>query len=357
MGCTWSGLHALYDVVNPGGSDIFIGNRHFKIIQQLGEGGYAFVYLVKEQTSDISSTSSPANLSPDGQYAVKKVLVQSQEQLQLVKAEINAQQRFHHPNLLPLLDHAIIPAPGRGLSQGGSSSQGGGGGQEAYLLFPVHREGTLQDMLDWKEQKQRLSPFQVLHIFGQICAGLQHMHSHNPPYAHNDIKPANVLVTRKGGAHVSAVIMDFGSTRAARHNIQSRSAALELQEWAAQHCTAPYRAPELWDCPSQVEIDERVDIWALGCTFFALMYGQNPFEYSLGEAGGSLQLAAMSGQVKWPAPSNPPYPESFHSLVTWMLQTNIALRPSVGDVCLHVERLMAKLPPAVLPPSFEDGAR
>lgn len=31
------------------------------------------------------------------------------------------------------------------------------------------------------------------------------------------------------------------------------------------HCTAPYKAPELFDVPSQCTIDERVDVWSLGC--------------------------------------------------------------------------------------------
>jgi hypothetical protein len=39
---------------------------------------------------------------------MKKVLIQSKEQLDLVKEEIHVWTLFNHPNLLPLLDHAII---------------------------------------------------------------------------------------------------------------------------------------------------------------------------------------------------------------------------------------------------------
>ena len=39
---------------------------------------------------------------------MKKVLIQSKEQLDLVKEEIRVSSLFNHPNLLPLLDHAII---------------------------------------------------------------------------------------------------------------------------------------------------------------------------------------------------------------------------------------------------------
>lgn len=47
MGCTLSGLSALYDSMGTH-EDIYIGKRRFRLLQQIGEGGYAFVYLVTE---------------------------------------------------------------------------------------------------------------------------------------------------------------------------------------------------------------------------------------------------------------------------------------------------------------------
>ncbi|KAG2543283.1 hypothetical protein PVAP13_9NG736300 [Panicum virgatum] len=82
-----------------------------------------------------------------------------------------------------------------------------------------------------------------------MCEGLKHMHSFDPPYAHNDVKPGNVLITRRKGQAPVATLMDFRSARPARKQIRSHSEVLQLQEWAAEHCSAPYRAPELWLCP------------------------------------------------------------------------------------------------------------
>ena len=39
---------------------------------------------------------------------MKKILIQNKEQLELVREEIRVSSLFNHPNLLPLLDHAII---------------------------------------------------------------------------------------------------------------------------------------------------------------------------------------------------------------------------------------------------------
>lgn len=55
------------------------------------------------------------------------------------------------------------------------------------------------------------------------------MHSLEPPYAHNDVKPGNVLITRRKGKSPLAILMDFGSARPARREIRSRSEALRLQ--------------------------------------------------------------------------------------------------------------------------------
>lgn len=63
----------------------------------------------------------------------------------------------------------------------------------------------------------------------QLCAGLKHMHSLEPPYAHNDVKPGNILITHRKGQAPLAILMDFGSARPARKQICSRAEALQLQ--------------------------------------------------------------------------------------------------------------------------------
>lgn len=51
MGCSFSGLNALYDSTSGA---VWINENRYKIIRQLGEGGFAFVYLVKEVINDTS---------------------------------------------------------------------------------------------------------------------------------------------------------------------------------------------------------------------------------------------------------------------------------------------------------------
>ncbi|KAJ8560588.1 hypothetical protein K7X08_022448 [Anisodus acutangulus] len=301
MGCSFSGLNGLYDAVN-GGGDVWINENRFKIIRQLGEGGFAYVFLVKEVLSDPSNPGiskkfkDPSHISDDGTYAMKKLLIQNSEQLEMVREEIRVSSLFSHPNLLPLLDHAIISVK---VSQDQSCKH------QACLLFPVHLDGTLlYNAKAMKAKKEFFSTSDVLQIFRQ------------PPLA---------------------MLMDFGSAGPSRRQIRSRSETLQLQ-----HVSAPFRAPELWDCPSQCDVDERTDIWSLGCTLYAIMYGVSPFEYALGESGGSLQLAIVNAQMKWPTGPSPPYPEALHQFVTWMLQPQATVRPRIDDILIHVDKLISK---------------
>jgi serine/threonine protein kinase len=56
------------------------------------------------------------------------------------------------------------------------------------------------------------------------------MHMNKPPYAHNDMKPGNVLLSlQPNNKPPQAVIMDFGSASIAQKQIRSHSEALALQ--------------------------------------------------------------------------------------------------------------------------------
>ena len=50
------------------------------------------------------------------------------------------------------------------------------------------------------------------------------------------------------------------------------------------------RAPELFEVPSECVITEKTDVWSLGCTLYALCYGESPCD---GNA-----LSAVNPQIK-----------------------------------------------------------
>ncbi|XP_052887820.1 uncharacterized protein LOC108469921 isoform X5 [Gossypium arboreum] len=91
---------------------------------------------------------------------MKKVLIRNNEQLELVREEIRVSSSFSHRNLLPLLDHAIISV---------KPTQEGSWNHDAYLLFPVHLDGTLLDNFKAMSAKNDFfSTLDVLQIFLQL---------------------------------------------------------------------------------------------------------------------------------------------------------------------------------------------
>ncbi|KAJ1907733.1 Serine/threonine-protein kinase env7 [Tieghemiomyces parasiticus] len=154
------------------------------------------------------------------------------------------------------------------------------------------------------------------------------------PYAHRDIKPANVMLKDDG---TTPILMDLGSARRARVYIANRQQALQEQDDAAEHCSMPYRAPELFDVPTDTTLDEKVDIWSLGALLYALAYGPSPFECQMNEQGGSIALAVMNG--KYAVPANDPYSPAVSQLVKFMLVTDPAQRPTIAEVLAKVQTL------------------
>ena len=73
-----------------------------------------------------------------------------------------------------------------------------------------------------------------------------------------------------------------------------------FKDIAAERCTLPYRAPEFFELATGTELDERVDIWSLGCTLYTIAYGVSPFERAAGMAG-SVPLAITNGKFSFPA--------------------------------------------------------
>mgnify|MGYP003386120202 FL=1 len=241
----------------------FNNGVHVSLEGCIGEGAFSFVY---------KGHSSETGLN----YAIKKVIVQSSAIANDVKSEVKSLQRFVHPNIVELLDCVYVD-DNKGCSI-------------AYLLFPFAENGTLRTVLtaqlDGFAPKQYIG--RVLTDFLAILEALQCLHDYTgDSYVHFDLKPENVLIFGDG----KPVLTDFGSVRVAKVHIDSRQKSLKIADEASEHCTMPYRSPELFDPHMGSSLDSRTDIWSVGCLLFAWWYGYSPFECEFGtnssSSGGS----------------------------------------------------------------------
>ncbi|KDN40698.1 Pkinase-domain-containing protein [Tilletiaria anomala UBC 951] len=156
------------------------------------------------------------------------------------------------------------------------------------------------------------------------------------PYAHRDIKPGNIMIADDGQ---TPLLYDFGSTIKARRMIKTRREAIAEQDLAAEQSSMPYRAPELFDVKTGTEITEAVDIWALGCTLFAMAYHHSPFETPQTlEQGGSLALAVLNGKYKFP--DGDQYSEATRQIVRSCLATDPKARPTIDGLIDLTEKAL-----------------
>uniref|UniRef100_A0A1B6GUE7 non-specific serine/threonine protein kinase n=2 Tax=Proconiini TaxID=565685 RepID=A0A1B6GUE7_9HEMI len=293
---------------------ITINSQKFYVVESLGEGGFSVVLLVE-------------NTRTRKRYAVKKIICHSVEDQKLAMEEIAYHKQFDHPNIIKCLDSCYEGTPDPVVN---STS-------EVLLLLPYYAKGTLAGELERRQsRRQHLETTEVLRIFLQVCEAVRAFHEAEPtPLAHRDLKTANILLDVDN----SPVIMDLGSVAPAGVKVAGGSEAQQLQDLASERCSMPYRAPELFHVESYCMIDQRTDIWSLGCVLYAMCYYKSPFD-AVYERGDSVALAVISANVTFPEIT--PYPEEMHQLISLMLKVNPMERPYIYTVIEKTQDLLTK---------------
>ncbi|KZV92720.1 kinase-like protein [Exidia glandulosa HHB12029] len=108
--------------------------------------------------------------------------------------------------------------------------------------------------------------------FRALASGVEFLHRRG--VVHNDIKPANILLT--SSTTPTPVLVDFGFAQ--RYDPSSPSAFISKLSYGTPEYLSPERARGL-------QHDTRKsDVWALGVTWFEILEGRTPFENVEGES-------------------------------------------------------------------------
>ena len=99
------------------------------------------------------------------------------------------------------------------------------------------------------------------------------MHSLSPPIVHRDLKLENVLINQ----HNELKLCDFGSCTNISKVYENQADIADLEEQVQKYTTSIYRAPEQVDTYGRKFNGPPVDIWALGCILYFLMFRQHAF--------------------------------------------------------------------------------
>ncbi|VAI31260.1 unnamed protein product [Triticum turgidum subsp. durum] len=196
------------------GRTIDVGNVKVHVREAIAEGGFSCVYLARDLTN------------PAKKYALKHVIAQDKESLDLVQKEITVMRALKgHPNVVTLVAHAIMDM---------------GRGREALLLMEFC-ERSLVSALDTRGTAGFYDEEQVALIFRDVCNAVFAMHCQTPPVAHRDLKAENVLL----GADGAWKLCDFGSV-STNHKCFDKPEERGIEEDVIRkHTTPAYRAPEV----------------------------------------------------------------------------------------------------------------
>lgn len=224
------------------------------------------------------------------------------EQLLHVRREIDYWKKINnHPNIVRLIDYEISKST-------------------ALILMEFCSDGTLLDHINNRVEKI-ISEKHALYIIKEIATGLLHMHSQIPPIAHRDIKIENIL---KIGNNYK--LCDFGSASVDTLDPRKEDKNKILENFSKfeRMTTFIYRAPEMCDPYSKYPIDEKVDIWMLGCILYAILFQKHPFQ-------DAQKLTIINAHFYIPE-ENVSYSEKIVDLMRLMLTPNPVNRPSTKNV-------------------------
>jgi len=166
------------------------------------------------------------------------------------------------------------------------------------------------------------------------------LHYRRPqPILHRDIKLENILID----SHQSFVLCDFGSAiflpSSTKNDYQqyhlnqlTTTIIQQLEEEIQRYTTLSYRAPEMIDLYSRLPITLKVDIWAMGCLLYKLMYNTMPFGESI--------LAIQNGTFVIPDDMSHIYSRELNLFVRYMLEIDINKRPDIWQVSYMTYKLL-----------------
>src|SRR5258708_9592707 len=214
---------------------------HYKLLQQIGEGGCGVVYMAAQE-------------EPIRRRVALKIIKPGMDTKRVMagfEAERQELAIMDHPNIAKVFDAGATESA------------------RPYFVMELVRGVKITNYCDSKS----LSMEERLSLFVQVCQAVQH--AHQKGIIHRDIKHSNILVTTTEGGAASPVVIDFGIAKATTNQRLTDKTLFTAFEMLIG--TPAYMSPEQADL-SGVDVDTRTDVYSLGVLLYELLTGSPPFE-------------------------------------------------------------------------------
>jgi len=238
-------------------------NGRYKVIDMIGGGGMANVYLAHDMILDRDVAVKMLRLD----------FVNDEEFIRRFHREAQSATSLTHPNIVTIYD----------VGEEGS----------IYYIVMEYVEGyTL------KQYIQKHSPVPVetaIEMMKQLTSAITHAHQNN--IVHRDIKPHNILVDKLGNIKIT----DFGIAMA----LSATSITQTNSVLGSVHYLSPEQA-------RGGMANKKSDIYSLGIVMFELLTGRLPFS---GESAVSIALKHLQSETPSVRRWNEAIPQSVENVV------------------------------------------
>lgn len=227
----------------------------YEVMDLLGRGGMSVVYRAKHQAM--------------GKICALKVLhmhlASDDLSIRRFKQEAQASSILSHPGIVSVTD----------CGEGASGMP--------YLVMDYVDGLSLSDLL---KQDGPLTLDRFLSLMQQVASALAHAHTKS--IVHRDLKPSNIMVCTEENKE-QARIVDFGIAKILSQSNEGQQALTQTGEVFGSPL---YMSPE--QCSGSA-IDQRTDIYALGCVMYEALSGNLPHR-------GNTVIETMHKHVNEPPP-------------------------------------------------------
>jgi tetratricopeptide (TPR) repeat protein len=215
------------------------------------------------------------------QVAIKTVRLPNQSLLSMLRREIRALTRIHHPGVIRIVDDGVesglpwyamelfqgrtfadlldrwTPEPGDASIDAEAETGASGASANSASRAGAAPSAGRRPANPWL--------FEGLTVVRRLCSTLSYLHGEG--IVHRDLKPSNILIRSDG----TSVLTDFGLVS----TLWSDGGRQMLDVSTGGIGTPGYMAPEQilgsWG-------DARADLYALGCMLYELASGHTPFQ-------------------------------------------------------------------------------
>ena len=279
--------------------------KHYRIIDKLGEGGMAEVYLAED-----TKLSRMVALK-----VLPQEMAEDPTRIKRFEREAKAIAALNHPNIVTI--YSVEEADGL-----------------RFLTMELVDGKSFEDLIP--ESGLDLDQFFDFALPLVEAVGAAHRRG----ITHRDIKPANVMLNTEGVVK----LLDLGL---AKHDPtvtsgSKNSSAPTLTQEGRAIGTIPYMAPEQL---AGKQVDHRVDIFALGVVLYEMITGRRPFM-----AGSSAELisAILRDTPKQVTELNKELPNTLNHTIRRCLEKDPAARfQSAEDLRVALQTAAAARPQAV----------